>query len=108
MKESPAWSFTKFVLMALVKVGLLLTVSVKFWLEVLPTPLAATTVKENKPLLAATGVPLSTPLLLSVTPVGNGPLVVKVGTGYPVDTKVKVPSAPVSKLVLLALVMAGD
>ena len=41
----PNWPLTKVALLALLKVGLLLTVRVKDWLEELPTLLAATTVK---------------------------------------------------------------
>lgn len=41
----PDWPLTKVALLTLVKVGLLFTVRVKDWLELLPTLLAATTVK---------------------------------------------------------------
>ena len=72
---------TKLALLALVKVGLLLTVRVKFWLELAPMPLLATTIKVYSPPALAAGVPLSTPALLRVTPEGNAPEVVKVGAG---------------------------
>ena len=77
----PDWPLTKVALLTLVKVGLLLTVRVKDWLEEVPTLLAATTVKTYTPPVPAAGVPLSTPALLRVTPVGNGPFVVKLGIG---------------------------
>lgn len=57
--------------------------------------------------MPAAGVPLSKPALLRVTPVGKGPFVVKVGNGYPLATKLKLPTVFVSKVVLVGLVMDG-
>ena len=77
----PAWPLTKLALLALLKVGLLLTVRVNDWLEELPTLLPATMVKTYTPPVPAAGVPLSTPELLRVKPVGSGPLVLNLGAG---------------------------
>ena len=53
------------------------------------------------------GVPLSRPDELRVTPLGRGPLVVKVGAGRPVAATWNEPNVPTVKVVWLALVMAG-
>ena len=53
------------------------------------------------------GVPLRTPVALKLTPLGNGPLALKVGAGNPVAVAVKLPKLPSVKLTLFALVIAG-
>ena len=59
--------------------------------------------------MPAAGVPLSTPVvLLSVTPLGSVPVVVKVKLlGWPVAVTVKLPEVPTVKVVSAALVMAA-
>jgi len=52
-------------------------------------------------------VPLSTPALESVTPLGSAPLSLNVGAGEPVAVTVNDPAIPTTNVVLLALVMAG-
>lgn len=54
------------------------------------------------------GVPLRTPVfVLKVTPLGNDPVMIKVGTGKPVAVTVNDPDAPTVKVVLATLVMLG-
>ena len=63
-----------------------LTVRVKAWV-VVPTLLVAVMVIGNVPLVA--GVPDKAPVVWSrLTPVGNGPVSEKVGTGVPVAVTV--------------------
>ena len=52
------------------------------------------------------GVPDKTPPE-KLTPVGSVPVSEIVGVGKPVSVTVNVPSVPATKVVLLALVMAG-
>jgi hypothetical protein len=55
----------------------------------------------------AARVPLSNPAELKVTPLGNVPVLLNVGAGYPVATAVNEPDVPTVKVALLALVIAG-
>ena len=55
----------------------------------------------------AAGVPLSTPVALSVTPLGSVPLSLNVDAGNPVAVTVNEPAVPTLNVVLFALVMAG-
>ena len=60
------------------------------------------------PPVPAAGVPLSRPDELKVTPLGRGPLVLKViEAGKPVAVTWNEPDVPTVKVVLFALVMAG-
>jgi hypothetical protein len=66
---------TNVALVELVNVGAAdVTVSVKFCVGLVPNPLVAWTVNGNDP--ETVGVPLRSPLLLSVTPLGSDPLVI--------------------------------
>src|SRR5437879_5686934 len=83
--KEPAVPTVKVVLSALVMAGAWLTVSVKLWVAFEPTPLLAVTVIASVPPVPAAGVPLSTPVAaVKVTPVGRGPVSLKVGAGKPV------------------------
>src|SRR4051812_30181134 len=77
----------KVVLLALVMVGVRLTVSVKFCVALPPTPLLAVMRIGKLPLTV--GVPLSAPVLLRLTPVGNAPVSVRIGAGKPVAVTIK-------------------
>ena len=80
----------------------------KFCVASVPMPLCAVKTRLNVPLLPATGVPLSTPVLaLKLTPLGNVPLSLNAGVGKPVSVTVKLPAAPTVKVVLDVLVMAA-
>jgi len=59
------------------------------------------------PPVAAAGVPLSTPPVVSVTPLGRVLVVLKVGAGVPVAVTLNVPAVPTVKVVAAALLMAG-
>ena len=59
------------------------------------------------PVVPAAGVPLSTPAVVKFTPVGKGPVSLKVGTGNPVAMTENEPAAPNLNIVEAALVMAG-
>src|SRR5258706_524 len=59
------------------------------------------------PAVPRAGVPLRTPLLLRVTPVGKVPVWLNVAAGNPVAVTVKLPAIASVKVVLLTLVMAG-
>jgi len=72
-----------------------------------PIPLEAVIVIGYEPPVPAAGVPLKTPAVLSVTPLGSETLSVNVGAGKPVAATVKDPDEPTVKVVLLALVMEG-
>src|SRR5438105_1858556 len=90
----------------------LLTVSVYVWTASVPTPLWAVTVKLQAPALPEAGVPASVavppPLSVNVTPPGNAPLSVRLGSGEPVAVIVKVPTWPSVKADGLPVVaMAG-
>ena len=76
-------------------------------MEEFPTLLDALTVKTCGPSVPAAGVPLSTPALLRLTPVGRVPVMAKVGTGKPVALNWNVPAEPTVKMVLFALVIDG-
>ncbi len=83
-----------------------ITVSTKFCIASVPTPLDAVNVKLNVP--PAVGVPVRTPVpALNVTPVGSAPLSDSAGVGEPVAVTVNVPVAPTTNVVLLALVIAA-
>src|SRR5712692_6732653 len=104
----PAVPTVKVALLALVMAGAWLTVRVKLWVALVPTPLLAVKVIGYVPPVPAAGVPLSTPVLpLKVTPLGRAPVSLKSGAGLPVAVTVKLPAVPTVKAVLLALVMAG-
>ena len=87
------------------------TVRVKVWVAGVPTPLLAVKVMEYVPTLPDAGVPLSVPVPFAppakVTPLGNEPASVKVGTGKPVVITGNDPEAPTVKVVVLALVIVG-
>ena len=61
--------------------------------------------------MAATGVPekvaVPLPLLMKVTPDGNQPFSLRDRVGKPVVVTVNVPAVPTTKVVTLALVIAG-
>src|SRR5260221_360588 len=104
----PAPPTVNVVALALVIAGAALTVSVKLCVALAPTPLAAPSVSEYVPAVPPAGVPERTPVAgFSVTPEGSAPVTEKVGAGKPVAVTVKVPAFPVTKVVLLALVIAG-
>ena len=63
----------------MLKVGDWPTVSVKVCVALVPTPLLATMFSVKVPLCS--GVPLSTPALVSVTPVGRALVVLKLAAG---------------------------
>ena len=75
----PAVPTVKVALAALVMVGAWPTVSVKVCVASVPTPLLATMLRLNVPLCS--GVPLSEPPLVSVTPVGSVLEVLKLAAG---------------------------
>ncbi len=52
-------------------------------------------------------VPVPLPLSVKVTPLGSVPLRAMLGVGSPVVVTLKLPAVPTTKVVLLALVMAG-
>ena len=60
---------------------------------------------EKEPLCV--GIPESRPLVLSVTPLGMAEMVLKVGAGNPDATTWKLLVKPLSKLVLVVLVITG-
>ena len=73
-----------------------------------PTLLEAVNVKLYVPPVPTAGVPLNTPVdALKVTPVGNAPDSLSVGTGEPLAVTVKLPALPTVNVTLLALVIAG-
>jgi hypothetical protein len=86
-----------------------LTVNVKLWTALEPTPLLAVNWMLNVPIVA--GVPLSVPvplwLSLNVTPLGSVPVSLSAGVGYPVVVNVNVPATPTVNDVLVALVIVG-
>jgi len=80
---------------------------VKLWL-VLLTPLKAFTSTLNEPLEPFSGVPERTPRLERASPAGSASLVLKVKLlGLPLAVKLKLPTVPMVKFVLVALVMEG-
>ena len=82
------------------------TFSVKVSVAFGSTPLEAVMVNLCVPVTV--GVPASTPVLESVTPLGNVPVLVKcISAGYPVALMVKVLGLPLTKVVDLAEVMVG-
>jgi hypothetical protein len=104
----PAAPTLNVVVLALVIAGASSTVSVKFCVALLPTPLLAVNMMEYVLPVPAAGVPLRTPVVvLNVTPVGSAPVSLNVGAGNPVAVTVKVPAVPTVNVVLLPLVMAG-
>jgi hypothetical protein len=105
--NEPAVPTVNVVVFELVMAGAWFTVRVKFWVAFEPMPLVAVIVIGYEPPVAAAGVPLSTPAELSVTPLGNAPVSVKVGAGNPVAVTVNEPAVPTVKVVFAALVMAG-
>jgi hypothetical protein len=103
----PAKPSTKVALFALVIAGAWSTVSVKVCVPSAPAPLWAMIVNEYVPPLPAAGVPLSVPVVASVTPLGSAPVSLMVGAGNPVAVTVNVPAVPTVKVVLVALVIAA-
>lgn len=59
------------------------------------------------PPVPAAGVPLKTPAVERVTPLGRVPVLVNVGAGLPVAVTLKDPAVPTVKVVAAALVNAG-
>ena len=70
-------------------------------------PFSAVMVMGYKPPVPTAGVPERTPDVLSVTPLGSGPVSLKIGAGVPEAVTVKEPAVPAVNVVLLALVKAG-
>jgi len=96
------------VALGLVMAGASSTVSVKFCVALLPTPLLAVNMMEYVLPVPAAGVPLRTPVAgVNVTPAGNVPVSLNVGLGMPVAVTVNVPTVPTVKVVLFALVITG-
>ena len=95
----------KVVAATLKKCGISSTISVKVRVALVPTPFVATMFSVKVPLCS--GVPLSKPALVKVTPVGRVLAVLKLGVGYPLALKRKLPAMPVWKRVLLLLVIAA-
>ena len=84
------------------------TTSVKLWTEFGRLPLAAVMVITCDPPVPTAGVPISVPFDASVTPAGNVPTSVNVGTGKPVAVTLKLPASPTVKVVVLVEVMIGE
>jgi hypothetical protein len=86
------------------------TVSVKFWITLLPTPFVAVKVIGNVPPTVATPLSVAVPFPLSrkLKPVGKTPLSVIVGAGNPVAATVNEAGIPAVKFTLFVLVIAGD
>ena len=103
--NEPEVPTVKVVLLALVIAGAWPTVNVKLCVAFEPTPLLAVMVMGKLPVVVA--VPLSAPAELKVTPLGNEPVSVNVGAGYPVAVTVNEPAVLTVKVVLEALVIAG-
>jgi hypothetical protein len=104
----PTLPTLKAVVLALVIAGPSSTVRVKPWLACCPTLLEAVNVKLYVPPVPTIGVPLKTPVDASkVTPVGNAPDSLSVGTGEPLAVTRKLPALPTLNPMLLALVIAG-
>src|SRR5580704_10474072 len=101
----PAVPWVKVALLPEVMVGAAFTVRVKLWVAFGETPLVAVMVIGKLPLWV--GVPESTPAAVNVTPVGRGPVSLKVGAGLPVAVTVKLPAVPWVKVALLPEVMVG-
>jgi len=98
---------TNTVLAALVIAGAWLTVRVNVWVTA-ETTFVARKLMTYVPPVPAAGVPDSTPVVeLKVTPEGRVPVSERAGVGKPVAVTVKLPSEPVVKVTLFALVIAG-
>jgi hypothetical protein len=83
------------------------TIRVKAW-SFDPEVLLALMVIGYVPTVPVAGVPLKTPAVLRVTPVGSVPVVtVNVGTGEPVAITLKLPAMPAVKVVVFRLVIMG-
>jgi hypothetical protein len=100
----PAVPVTKVVLLALSMVGGWSTVSVKPCVALGLTPFCAVIIMLYVPPVPPPGVPLRTPALVNVTPVGRAPVSLNVGAGNPVAVTAKEPAVPTVKVVLFALV----
>ena len=81
-------------------------VKIKLWVAAGETPFEAVIVMGKLPVKV--DVPLSTPLGLSVTPLGSEPVSLNVGAGKPVAVTVNEPAVFTTNEALFALVMAGD
>ena len=79
----------------------------KLCVALLPIPLLAVIVIGYVPPVPTLGVPESTPLVLSVTPLGRAPDSENVGAGKPVAVTVNEPAVPTVNVVLFVLVIAG-
>ena len=88
-----------------------MTVSVKFCVALLPTPLLAVNVMGYVLPVPAAGVPLSVPvpfpLSTNVIPLGSAPASAREGAGKPAVVTLNVPAVPTVNVALLALVIAG-
>jgi hypothetical protein len=89
------------VLFALVMAAAWFTVSMKFCVAAVPTPLLAVIVIGKAPAVPAAGVPLKVavpfPLFVNDRAAGNAPVSLNVGTGMPDATNVYVPAIPTTK-----------
>jgi hypothetical protein len=104
--KEPAEPTVNVVVLTLVIAAAWFTVSVKFCVASVPTPLWAVNVIANVPLAA--GVPPRIPVAaLKVTPAGRVPVSLSVGAGEPVAVTVNEPATPAVKVVLFALVITG-
>ena len=77
----PDTFWVKVALAALVMAGAWPTVSVNDCVALVPTPLEATMLRLNTPLLPTAGVPLSRPVLVRVMPSGRVLEVLKAAAG---------------------------
>jgi hypothetical protein len=109
--KDPAAPTVKVVLVALVNMGAVSTVSVKFCVAFGAIPFDAVNMMLYVPRLPDAGVPASVavpfPLSVNVTPLGSVPDSVIAGAGGPVAVTVNVPAAPTVNVVLFALVIVG-
>ena len=103
----PAAPTANVVWFALVIAAPCTTVKVKLWMELGAIPLLAMMLIGYEPPVPAAGVPVNTPKLLKVTPLGRAPDSLNVGDGVPRAVTVNVPTEPMEKVVALALVMTG-
>src|SRR6185437_9471271 len=107
--DAVAWKFTDWpstmvVELALVKTGAAVTVIVNDCCT-LPSRLVAVMVIGKTPL--SVGVPLRTPVADRFSPVGNVPVSVIVGTGFPVATTLNDDTLDWAKVTFVPLVMIG-
>src|SRR5687767_12335649 len=103
----PFCSRVKVVVLALVKVGAWFTTRRKFCVASGISPLVAVIVKSWLPLEPEGGVPVSSPVLLSMLTQPGWPLRLNVGAGVPLALTVNVPGVRSVNVVVLALVNSG-